>query len=147
MIFNEAMDPMVGFNQECAADVFNSLSTEKNAPFVRDLTHCFVVSKMTNLEDLARNDKYECLLYVEFLECLCRVSIMYWDYQIEIGNTKFLPRMVEDKVYSILEMLWESQIKKRKSKKKPEKGAKKKKRKKKEFPELVEIQDDFSDDD
>ena len=138
MLYNEHLIPNLGFSYESAQKLINSISATKTDPeFISDLRHCFVVSKMTNLEDLSHSEKYECLLYVEFLECLCRVSISYWDREIEEGRGQYSPPFVEDKVYSILEMLWAHR-----KKHKPKVDKKKKaKKKKKEFPELVEIQD------
>lgn len=93
---------------------------------------------MTNLEDLNENKKYFHLKFVEFLDFLCRVAILY--HQMRKDNGIKPPNDIEDKVHEVLEVLWEHKVKKDARKAKVVKvdltGPRKRKKKEKVFPEL-----------
>mmetsp|Transcript_34104 Transcript_34104/g.52387 ORF Transcript_34104/g.52387 Transcript_34104/m.52387 type:complete len:92 (-) Transcript_34104:114-389(-) len=65
----------------------------------------FAFSKMTNLLDLSECTKYFHLVYVEFLELICRFSLAYWEDPMH-GESQ-VPDQVSKKVECILCKLWE----------------------------------------
>ena len=99
----------------------------------------FVYCQMTNLEDLEESKKYFHLKFVEFLEFISRVTLIYHDLRQTNGALK-PPLDVEDKVFEVLEILWELKI--ADDKKKPKlaqlnlAGGRKRKKRVKLFPEL-----------
>ena len=61
------------------------------------LEECFLYSMMTVTDELNKMKKYTYLVYVEFLEFLCRVAIVGLDFE----------DMVEYKVHTLLELVYE----------------------------------------
>ena len=102
------------------------------------MRHCFIGSKMTVLNDVGDPQSYITLNWTEFLECLCRISMAFWDMQPDDhGGESYIE--IEDKVFMTLEKLWEIRSKKK------DKGAKGKKKKK--FPELKPVVESDSESD
>ena len=65
---------------------------------------------MTNLEDLEDTGSYFHLKYVEFLEFICRVTIIYHELRLNNGLLK-PPFDLEDKVHEVLIIFWDVKIK------------------------------------
>jgi hypothetical protein len=55
---------------------------------------------MTNLDETGHADKYENLEFVEFLECLCRVAVVYFE-----GKPLETERL-EERVAQVLDLIW-----------------------------------------
>lgn len=94
---------------------------------------CFVFSKMTNILDNQKPQKYLSLEYVEFLEMICRFSVCF--VQDRAGE-EHVSELVEEMVEEVVQIMWEARIKA---------PRKKRRRKKVEFPELVPLPDFVSD--
>ena len=58
---------------------------------------------MTNLKDLEECEKYNSLVYVEFLEFLCRCALSIHDVGRKEGD---IALAVEDIVYKLISVLW-----------------------------------------
>jgi hypothetical protein len=70
---------------------------------------------MTNLEDLEERGTYFHLKFVEFLEFICRTTIVYHELREKNGWGK-PPLDIEDKVHEVLMILWENKVKNDKNK-------------------------------
>ena len=75
----------------------------------------FVYCQMTNLEDLEERGSYFHLKFVEFLEFICRTTIVYHELREKNGWGK-PPLDIEDKVHEVLMILWENKVKNDKNK-------------------------------
>ena len=129
------MEKNKGFTINSAKALFATVSATPKAPseaYYLSLWRNFVCSKMTNLHDLREANRYHSLAYVEFLELLCRFSLSYWRVKKEEAPLSYIPHDIEDKVYDVMEIMWEFRKKIRPKVDKKKKG----KRKKKEFPDL-----------
>lgn len=82
MLFFENMEPNKGFTIESANNLFNPLRPKTGKvqePIINTMRHCFIGSKMTQLDDLGGEQNYFALNWTEFLELLCRVSMAVWE--------------------------------------------------------------------
>ena len=95
---------------------------------------------MTKLEDLEESKEYFYLKFVEFLEFICRTTIVYHELRVNNGGLK-PPIDLEDKVHEVLLILWDNKMKNDKKAPKPKNtmgAGRKRKKKVKLFPELQE---------
>ena len=66
---------------------------------------CFLWSMMTVTDETNKIKKYEYLLFVEFLEFLCRVAIVGLDYDDQVEyKVHLLMQLLYDKMYEMDEM-------------------------------------------
>ena len=104
-IFEGYKEPLMGFTFNSAQKLLNALDADlasrEDATLVPDMAKIFGCSKMTQLNDKETKKPYYSLVYVEFLDFICRIAIALWTkHEKEEGG-------VEDKVFYLLELMWE----------------------------------------
>ena len=73
-LYDKAKLPKVGFTLEAAQKFFLSFEEVKDKISLDKIEECFVFSMMTVLNEQASLKKYEYIVFVEFLDMLCRVA-------------------------------------------------------------------------
>ena len=78
--FLEYREIPVGFTYRSATRLLNPLDDDAfdGAQLIPEMQRVFYISKMTNLKDREDKQRYFYLVYVEFLEFICRVGIELW---------------------------------------------------------------------
>ena len=117
--------------------MFHGLTGDPNKKFVNNLKQLFVYCQMTNLHDLKECRAYFYLKFVEFLDLLCRVSLQHHHDKAAAGAE--VPHDLEDKVFKVLELLWQRRTKQERAMATTTErvGRTKRRKKTKGFPELL----------
>lgn len=96
------------FEMESGVNMFNSLMKNPKENFTPTLKSAFIYSKQLNVNDPGKPGQYLYLEQVEFQEYLGRIALDYWDHQPETAE---VPESVEDKVFKVMQLLWDFQDK------------------------------------
>ena len=66
---------------------------------IRTIDECFIASMMTVLDEPANRRKYDYLVFIEFLEMLCRVCIKGMDPEVFTESLAWKVQFLVDKIF------------------------------------------------